>query len=125
MNKEEFIKILSRQMASGLTIRDFCQNEVYPESSFHYWKSKYGLTRSMQRRQPMAEDANGSFAPVSFPSPATSSGSGSLSGGGRGRESELVVELPEGVKIRFSGDTSSSIAIELFSQILRSHVLPE
>ena len=33
MSKEEFIEILSRQQRSGLTIKDFCINEAYTESS--------------------------------------------------------------------------------------------
>ena len=38
MSKEEFIEILSRQQRSGLTIKDFCINEAYTESSFYYGK---------------------------------------------------------------------------------------
>lgn len=45
MSKEEFIEILSRQQRSGLTIKDFCINEAYTESSFYYWKGKFGLSR--------------------------------------------------------------------------------
>lgn len=37
MSKEEFLEILSRQQRSGLTIKDFCVNEAYTESSFYYW----------------------------------------------------------------------------------------
>ena len=29
MSKEKFLKILSRQQRSGLTIKDFCVNEAY------------------------------------------------------------------------------------------------
>ena len=45
MSKEEFLEILSRQQRSGLTIKDFCVNEAYTESSFYYWKGKFGLSR--------------------------------------------------------------------------------
>ena len=45
MIKEEFLEILSRQQRSGLTIKDFCGNEAYTESSFYYWKGKFGLSR--------------------------------------------------------------------------------
>ena len=38
MSKEEFIEILSRQQRSGLTIKDFCINEAYTESSFYIGK---------------------------------------------------------------------------------------
>ena len=49
MSKEEFIEILSRQQRSGLTIKDFCINEAYTESSFYYWKGKFGLSRRYRK----------------------------------------------------------------------------
>ncbi len=36
--------ILERRQSRGLSIKDFCANESYTVSSFHYWKSKFGLT---------------------------------------------------------------------------------
>ena len=44
MSKEEFLALYQRQQSSGLTIKDFCDNESYPASCFHYWKKKYGLS---------------------------------------------------------------------------------
>ena len=44
MNKEEFLALYKRQQSSGLTIKDFCDNESYPVFCFHYWKKKYGLS---------------------------------------------------------------------------------
>ena len=38
MSKEEFLSVYERQQASGLTIKDFCENEAYSSSCFHYWK---------------------------------------------------------------------------------------
>ena len=43
MNKEEFLSVYERQKVS-LTIKDFCENEVYSSSCFHYWKKKFGLS---------------------------------------------------------------------------------
>lgn len=34
MSKEEFLEILSRQQRSGLTIKGFCVNDTYTESTF-------------------------------------------------------------------------------------------
>lgn len=45
MSKENFLMILFRQQQSGLSIKDFCENKAYPTSCFHYWKSKYDLSR--------------------------------------------------------------------------------
>jgi putative transposase len=44
ISKEEFMVILERRQSSGLSIKDFCSNESYVVSSFHYRKSKFGLT---------------------------------------------------------------------------------
>jgi putative transposase len=125
MNKEEFIELLSRQRASGLTIRDFCRNEVCAVSSFYRWKSKYGLACGVQAQLSKPVEADNFFAPVCFPSAAASPDSSTLSGSSHGGESELVIELPQGVKIRLSGETCPRVAMELFSQILHRHVLPE
>ena len=46
MSKEEFLSVYERQQASGLTIKDFCENETYSSSCFHYWKKKFGLSRT-------------------------------------------------------------------------------
>ena len=40
MSKEEFLSVYERQQASGLTIKDFCENEAYSSSCFHYWKKE-------------------------------------------------------------------------------------
>ena len=49
MTKEEFKFILDRQQSSGLSVRDFCENEAYTLSSFNYWKSKFGFVRNYQK----------------------------------------------------------------------------
>ena len=46
MSKEEFLSVYERQQASGLTIKDFCENEAYSSSCFHCWKKKFGLSRT-------------------------------------------------------------------------------
>lgn len=68
MSKEEFLEILSRQQRSGLTIKDFCVNEAYTESSFYYWKGKFGLSRPYHAERSSYEE----FAPVNLNSPSTS-----------------------------------------------------
>ena len=35
MSKEEFLSVYERQQASGLTIKDFCENEAYSSSCLH------------------------------------------------------------------------------------------
>ena len=64
VSKEEFSVILERQQESGLSIKDFCSNESYTVSSFHYWKSKFGFTRNnnTQHRQSLPDK----LAPVNI-----------------------------------------------------------
>ncbi|MDD3195056.1 MAG: hypothetical protein PHU68_04575 [Paludibacter sp.] len=44
-SKKEFKAILDRQQQSGLSIRDFCSNEAYTFSIFHYRKGKFGFAK--------------------------------------------------------------------------------
>lgn len=57
MNKEEFLEILSRQQRSGLTIKDFCINEAYTESSFYYWKGKFGSQDLIIQEGPLQKNS--------------------------------------------------------------------
>lgn len=68
ISKEEFTKILDRQQKSGLSIKDFCENESYTRSSFYYWKSKYGLSRSYNNHS--GDSAFVELAPISVTPPA-------------------------------------------------------
>ncbi|WP_422850640.1 IS66 family insertion sequence element accessory protein TnpA [Bacteroides stercoris] len=61
MSKEKFLALYKRQQSSGLIIKDFCDNESYPVSCFHYWKKKYGLSHSYSKH---AEPIGDSF--ISF-----------------------------------------------------------
>jgi putative transposase len=119
MSKEEFMTILERQQASGLSISAFCENEIYPVSSFHYWKSKFGLTRTYNNS--VLPGCSELFAPVNFAGSTgkalSSPASSSVSGG------EIRVELPGGIQIIFRGSSETEIAVGFIHQIYSSHVL--
>lgn len=120
MSKEDFLAILSRQQQSGLSIKDFCENEAYPASCFHYWKSKYGLNR------PHGSGSHPSpteFAPVSFRS-ASSALSKGLPGEGC-NDGAITIEFPNGMKIHFRGTSESGTALQVITQLCHHHVLPE
>ena len=40
LSESVFLKLLGRQQASGLTVKEFCTNEGIAPSSFYYWKKK-------------------------------------------------------------------------------------
>ena len=92
MSKEEFLALYQRQQSSGLTIKDFCDNESYPASCFHYWKKKYGLSHPYTKH---TEPAGDSFIPLNInhtPAIPTSS---------RGDRC-VTIELPSGIKIHLN-----------------------
>jgi putative transposase len=122
VSKEEFLAILERQQKSGLSIKDFCANESYTVSSFHYWKSKFRLTRPYNNNLP--EAPTDTLAPISISrpvkSPATVSGISS-----RNSQGEIRIKLPGGIQVSFIGSAQAEIAMNLLNQICSRHVLPE
>ena len=89
MSKEEFLALYQRQQSSGLTIKDFCDNESYPASCFHYWKKKYGLSHPYTKH---TEPTGDSFIPLNInhtPAIPTSSCG----------DRRVTIELPSGIKI--------------------------
>ena len=118
MSKEEFLEILSRQQRSGLTIKDFCSNEAYTESSFYYWKGKFGLSRPYHAERSSSEE----FAPVNLTSSLSSNQANDRVAMGSG---EIRIEFPGGIIARFSGMAESHAAMRLLTQICSHHVLPE
>lgn len=119
MSKEEFLEILSRQHQSGLTIKDFCVNEAYTESSFYYWKGKFGLSRAYHGDKSSSLEE---FAPVNLSSCPTSRPTSDSVSMGCG---EIRIEFPGGIIARFSGMAESHVAMQLLTQICSHHVLPE
>lgn len=120
MSKVEFLEILSRQQLSGLTIKDFCVNEAYTPSSFYYWKSKFGLSRSYHANKPSSSLEE--FAPVNLSRSSASNASYdkvALESG------EIRIEFPGAIIARFSGIAESHAAMQLLTQIYSHHVLSE
>ncbi|NLX66189.1 MAG: IS66 family insertion sequence element accessory protein TnpB [Bacteroidales bacterium] len=121
ISKEEFIKILERQRKSGLSIKDFCENESYTQSSFYYWKSKYGLDRSYNNHA--GDSTVMELTPIKINPPAKRASPSShavknVHGG------EITVILPGGVRVSFKGGAQCEMAMGLLDQIFSSHVLP-
>ncbi|MGL5981545.1 MAG: IS66 family insertion sequence element accessory protein TnpA [Phocaeicola sp.] len=117
MNKDEFLSILDRQRQSGLTIKDFCENEVYPASCFYYWKSKYGFSDKAPSSKPLD-----GFAPVRFSSPRACSESNLQD---VPSDESITIEFPTGMKIHFRGRSQSATALQVITQISCAHVLPK
>ena len=126
MTKRAFRAILERQRSSGLSIREFCQNESYSPASFYHWKSKFGFTNPNAARVNRSNEQPEDFAPVNF-----CDTQGQLTPVVARREEEtttpdaIMIELPVGIKIHFSGSLGTKAAMGLISQMYSGHVLPE
>ncbi|MFA7492956.1 MAG: IS66 family insertion sequence element accessory protein TnpB [Proteiniphilum sp.] len=121
ISKEKFMVILERQQSSGLSIKDFCTNESYTVSSFHYWKSKFGLTRPYNNH--VRETAVEKLAPISLNlSESKPALKAAPSANGKG---EIRIKLPGGIQVSFIGSSQTEAAINLLAQICSVHVLPK
>jgi putative transposase len=113
---------LERQQKSGLSIKDFCANESYTVSSFHYWKSKFRLTRPYNNNSP--EVATDKLTPISLNLPANAPATVPVSST-RNSQGEIRIKFPGGIQVSFIGSAQSEIAMNLLNQICSRHVLPE
>lgn len=118
MQQEEFLRIVELRRLSGLTIKEFCQNEAYSVSSYHYWRRKFC---SFPHHD---QDERNSLVPVSL-----------TQGGNRDcipeassenlPPAEISIEFPSGCTIRLKGMSESELTLRLLTQICNAHVLPE
>jgi hypothetical protein len=83
---------LQRFVASGLSVREFCQREQLTESAFYAWRRTLGA-RDGGDRQP-------AFVPAVVTAEAC-------------REASLAVALPGGCVVRFSGPTATEQLADL------------
>ena len=113
MSKEEFLSVYERQQASGLTIKDFCENETYSSSCFHYWKKKFGLSRTYTSHPDRVPDDT--FIPLGLHRrgnlPSSTSG-------------DVTIDLPSGIKIHLDSRGNPELTFGLI-HILCDHVLSE
>lgn len=47
MYEKKFIELYQRQKESGLTVREFCSNEVIAPSTFYHWQKKLKSRRRL------------------------------------------------------------------------------
>lgn len=113
MSKEEFLSVYERQQASGLTIKDFCENEAYSSSCFHYWKKKFGLGRTYTNHPDKLPDDT--FIPLDL------CRRGNLPSGTGG---DVTIELPSGIRIHLDSHGNPELTFGLIHKLC-GHVLSE
>jgi len=105
---------------------EFCRNESYNPASFHHWKSKFGFTNQNATPGGRPNEPSEDFAPVRL-----SVSQGPLAPVVAMPEEEIkaldaiMIELPVGIKIHFSGSLGTKAAMGLISQMYSGHVLSE
>ena len=129
MSREKFISVLFRQQQSGLSIADFCENEGYSRSRFYLWKQKYGITERELLAEASRLGVKDSFVPIVIngdtPSPGISHET-SVPFPLKGKDSsEISLELPNGLKLKFKGSSGCEAALNLISKIYNANVLPK
>ena len=120
MTKDSFVEILNRQRESGLSIKDFCKNEAYTESSFYYWKSKFGFARPYHHH---SHEETGDFSPIHLSSPKSVANKPVTNEASNHPAAEISIELPNGVNLHFKGMSESQLALRFISQICSCDVL--
>ena len=113
MSKEEFQSVYERQQSSGLTIRDFCENEAYSASSFHYWKKKFGLSRTYTSNLNKPPDST--FIPLDLRHGSAHSS---------GPATDMTIEFPSGIKIHLDSHGNAELLLGLIHKLC-VHLLSE
>ena len=114
MTREEFFHILLRQRQSNLTVKDFCANEGYNRSQFYDWRSRFNIsdeelksgsvpTAGMDGFVPISIDNNNVSAPTFQSKPALCPQKTEKTSGKCTDNSEISLELPNGIKMKFKG----------------------
>jgi hypothetical protein len=72
MDEKKFIELHQRQKESGLTVKEFCSNEIIAPSTFYYWQKKLRDRNRLPGFIPLVVNAaprlsQGNFQCNSFP----------------------------------------------------------
>ena len=131
MTKEVFEALLERQRSSGKGVKPFCRQEGYSPASFQYWRRKFCSDRphtesaagSRSGTGSLRKDISEGFAPVSFH--AQGCGINPPSEGHAHVPDEIVIELPDGIRVYFRGASNERAAMGLINRICTGDVLSE
>lgn len=107
IDEKKFLELYQRQKESGLTVRDFCSNEIIAPSTFYYWQKKLKQAKKLPGFIPVIVNQG---KPARYnPSPGDKIFGSCLSG-----ENDCLLELeyPNGTRIR--------VKRELDLEVLRS-----
>jgi hypothetical protein len=72
MDEKKFIELYQRQKESGLTVKEFCSNEIIAPATFYYWQKKLRSRNRLSGFIPVVVNSaptlsQGNFEGNSFP----------------------------------------------------------
>lgn len=127
MTREDFFHILLRQHQSNLTVKDFCANEGYNRSQFYDWRSRFKISDEELKAGSVPTAGMNGFVPISIDNNVSSPTFQSKpalcphrTGRVSGRcadNSEISLELPNGIKMKFKGTGGCKAALSLLTKL--------
>lgn len=112
MDEKAFIKLHRRQKESGLTVKEFCSNEVIAPSTFYHWQKKLKKTGRLPGFIPVIVDTTPPFPQDKFTEEHF------LPGPGFHNESDVApieIEFPNKTIIRIKSGLDLSLLKALLS----------
>lgn len=122
MTKEEFQQLQSHQKESGLGLMHYLKRESIPYSNYNYWNKKFSEETERNNNLPLA--------PITFVDEPTVERAVTVTPFAHQYDTSaaapegISVMLPNGVRVHFSPGMASA-ALQLLTQNLIAHVLPE
>lgn len=103
MTKVQFEEVYNRFKESGLSVRDFCNNEGFTESRFYYWQKKLNSVNKSSGLIPLLIDKSASAPAVNHAHCKVQSC--------RQPDNDFVVELAylNGATLRIKGNVDPSL----------------
>lgn len=136
MTREKFLSLLLRQQQSGLSVIDFCENEGYSRTRFYFWKQQYNITEQELSDEAARMGVPDGLAPIQLNAGSPQSYFSEYAPQGpsvfpqplsfkRKDDSEIFLELPNGLKLNFKGQAGCRAALNLILKIYNANVLPQ
>ena len=87
---EKYFPLIEKQLSSNLTVKEFCKANGINHKTLYHWKKKY-----LERNKASVQAIKPGFTPLSVVNVA--------------KETEFIIQYPDGTRLTLSG--SSSVAM--------------
>ncbi len=67
MDEKKFIDLYHRQKESGLTVKEFCLNEIIAPATFYYWKKKLRISNCLPDFIPVVVNSTSTLSQGNLP----------------------------------------------------------